>query len=668
MSTRLDALIGRVADPALAAELRSELAGQLRLREFGLVFEHHLPETVELPGLAIRAGVKARLLPDRGSVDAGDPTVWRVSSVAGGVASLTSADSDSTAQRGVDDLVRVADFSDPIYPGLVTTDELAHDEPDRPWHTLINAENFHALQALTFSHAGQVDTIYIDPPYNTGKDDWIYSDRHVGEQDGYRHSKWLSFMERRLEIARKLLKPTGIIIVAIGDDEHHRLRMLLDQIFGEQNFLSDVVWQGGRKNDSRYVSNGADYMLIYARDEGALQAREVRWRERKPGVDEALREASRIWTESEGDHVLATRTWRTWLREFKKSSGITDAVARYNNLDPATGEPVFTGRDVSWPGGGGPRYDVLHPVTGQPVKVPKTGWRYPSPQKMQEEIAAGRVRFGPDHGSGLQGVSFLAQLDEQATMSVFTTDRRRSAMRLETILGAKRFPNPKDCDVLMHWIGLVTPSDGTILDFFGGSGSTLEAVLRLNAADGGTRQCILVTNNEVGAKQERKLRKAGFRDGDPEWEAAGVCEYVTKPRIRTVLTGVRPDGSSFDDTVPGNVVFTNLTYEDPNMVELGLVFDRLARLLWLAAGAAGPCITKVPTAGWAATGHYAVLAALDAQRALFAAMTTERTAFIVTDDEGQFQQVAAHLPVGCRPVRLYESYLRPFQIPATTES
>ncbi len=176
----------------------------------------------------------------------------------------------------------VAEFREPIYPGLVSTGKVERGG-DKPFHTVINAENYHALQTLLFTHRGQVDCIYIDPPYNTGSADWIYNDRYVSGDDLYRHSKWLAFIERRLVLAQVLLKDTGVIIVAIGDEEHHRLRMLLDQVFGDQNFLADIIWQGSGKNDARYTAGGVDYMLVYAKSEEALAASGRRWREAKPG-------------------------------------------------------------------------------------------------------------------------------------------------------------------------------------------------------------------------------------------------------------------------------------------------------------------------------------------------------------------------------------------------
>src|SRR5690606_12196757 len=188
-------------------------------------------------------------------------------------------DADQVLAIPVDELDVVAEFGDPIYPGLreISRAEGPGADPSRPAHIVLNAENYHALQALQWSHAEAVDVIYIDPPYNLGGD-LTYNDRRIGKEDAYRHSYWLSFMQRRLELARKLLKPTGIIIVAIDDTEHAHLKLLMDQVFHESNFIATVVWQGGHKNDSKYVSVGHDYMLIYAREESALEGAGVRWR------------------------------------------------------------------------------------------------------------------------------------------------------------------------------------------------------------------------------------------------------------------------------------------------------------------------------------------------------------------------------------------------------
>lgn len=322
-SNVLDRALATLAstDPGLAAEARRELDAIRDGRSFGLVFNRHLPESVRLPLHPITRGVKVALRNPATASKAEKDAAWRVLRVEKNdrerVAHLVPATDQMPASdpRSVTDLVVIREFGEPVYPGLrsVRRIERAGNEAS---HVVINGENYHALQALRMTHRGKVDLIYIDPPYNTGNQGWIYNDNYVDEAKGDASSKWLSFMERRLAIARELLKDTGVIIVAIGDDEHHRLRMLMDQVFGAQNFISNVVWQGGRKNDSRYVSNGADYMLIYARSEETLGTHGVRWREQKDGIGEVLSAARRCWDEAGGSAETATLSFRAWWRSL----------------------------------------------------------------------------------------------------------------------------------------------------------------------------------------------------------------------------------------------------------------------------------------------------------------------------------------------------------------
>lgn len=568
-------------------------------------------------------------------------------------------------ERSVSDLIVVREFGEPIYPGLRSVERIPNGPDEAPWHIVINGENFHALQALRSTHHEQVDLIYIDPPYNTGNDGWIYNDRYVDQNDRAKSSKWLSFLERRLLIAKDLLKPTGVVIAAIGDGEHHRLRMLLDQVFGDANFVSDVVWQGGRKNDSRYVSNGADYMLIYARDESALSARGIRWFDRKPGVDDALAAAAQAWADTDGDPVEATKEFRLWLRENR--SVLADGVARYNAID-AHGRVYFAG-DLSSPN---PRpnlqYDLEHPATGRPVKRHRNGWRV-SREAMADLLAQDRILFGDDHASTAYYKRYLDEQTNETAGSVFERDRRAATAYLNAVLGDKRFPNPKDHEVLMRWFRLAAPADAVIVDFFGGSGSTSEAVMRLNAEDGGTRQSILVTNNEIGAREAKKLRSTGLHPGDDEWEERGVFEYVCRPRISTVVTGVRPDGTSYSDGLPANVEMFDLTYLDPGMVRRGHEFESVAALLWLEAGAQGERIEELADEGWALTDAYGVLFDIDALTP-FAAAVVDVAAddkppavlFIITDSPAEYQRAVELLPVGIDTVQLYEDYLSNYTI------
>jgi adenine-specific DNA-methyltransferase len=654
----LDQAIEQIRDEALRARIAREVELLRGSRRFGLVFDRHLPESVRLPDHPIRKGVAVALR------DESTPHTWRVLRFTDAGRSVAVLDGDG-GEVATQRLVVIREFGEPVYPGLRSVERIARGPAEAPWHLVINGENFHVLQALRATRRGKVDLIYIDPPYNTGNDGWIYNDRYVDTNDRAKSSKWLSFMERRLLLARDLLKPTGVIIVAIGDDEHHRLRMLLDQVFGPDNFLSDVVWQGGRKNDSRYVSNGADYMLIYARDEQMLTAAGVRWSDRKPGVDDALAAASRAWDESGHDQQAATSAFRSWLRSHRSS--LADGVARYNALD--SGGRVYFAGDLSSPN---PRpnlrYVVPHPVTGAPVKMPSNGWRV-SREVMDSLIGDDRILFGVDHTSTAYFKRYLEDHTEETIGSVFERDRRASGGHLKSILGSARFPNPKDHEVLMRWVRIAAPPDAVVLDFFGGSGTASEAVMCLNSEDGGTRQSILVTNNEVGARQARALRRDGRHPGDPEWEAQGVFEYVTRPRISTVVTGERPDGSRYSDGLAANVEMFDVTYLDPGTVRRAREFAAIAPLMWIEGGATGDRISDEPDAGWALTPFYGVLVTIDALAPFADAVAgaaangcAPSVAFIVTDSPTEYQHAVERLPVGVETVQLYQDYLANYTI------
>lgn len=389
----------RALDPDLGRDLSKALE---KKPAFGLVFEDHFPDSVEMPEVRVRKDSFVHLLPPRGSTRLPAADTYKVLSVNGDQleCARVSDDADSievdeygevmesvTADR--DDVVAIARKDDVFFPGLRFDGAISSPDADNdgPVHAMINAENSHALKLLRFSHAEKIDTVYLDPPYNTLNDSWIYNDRYVSADDDFRHSKWLSFMERRLELAYELLKPTGVIVVAIGDDEHHRLRMLMDKVFGERNFISNVCWQGGRKNDARFVSNGADYMLIYAKDKtrwavsgvkvkdspdvSTLYSREIakqgaRWRVPKHGIDNVLAQGRRAWEESGGDETVAGVAMKKWFRSLPKDAPEQKMKMFHYFLPDGT---LCRDDNISWPGGGGPRYDVLHPVTGLPVQV-----------------------------------------------------------------------------------------------------------------------------------------------------------------------------------------------------------------------------------------------------------------------------------------------------------
>lgn len=564
------------------------------------------------------------------------------------------------------ELVVVKDFNVPIYPGLHPLGEVRRGGDDKSAHVVIEGENYYVLETLLYTHERKVDLIYIDPPYNTGTNDWIYNDRFISNTDAYRHSKWLSFMERRLIHARRLLTETGVIVVAIGDDEHHRLRMLMDQVFGAENFIANVTWQGSGKNDARYTAGGVDYMLIYARNESQLRELDVRWKEPKPGLADALSAAKTAWVESGQEPVEATRLYRGSLRQLK--TVLEPAVFRYDQIDDQG--RVFQATDMTSPNfRANLVFELVHPTTGRSVPTPQNGWRY-SREAMSDLIANGRVIFGPDETTKPRLRRFLDEQAVRVPYPTFTQSRMPGSKRVETILGDRRFPNPKDHEVIMRWVGAIAPKDAIILDFFGGSGTITEATMRLNAADGGTRQSILVTNNELSSETSIRLRKSGVLPGDPEWEAEGVFQKVTRPRIESVATGIRPDGSVYSEGLDENVAFYKLTYEDENLVALGKKFDAIAPLLWMKAGAVGAVVWRAGDHAWSlpVKAVYGILFDT-AQAKMFAASIAEhevpiRHVYVVTESESAFQTAVAYLPTEKRigATRLYADYLHSFEI------
>ena len=236
---KIEDLIGQIPNERLRKAIAGEVKALKRTKKFGLVFEEHLPETVRLPRLPVREGELVALKREAGN------RLWRVGNILKGVAQCQKVidnsplTEDLTEEFLVTDLVVVRSFGDPIYPALVPIDRVGRGERDKPWHILINADNFHALQLLLYCYEDQVDVIYIDPPYNTGARDWKYNNDYVDKSDSFRHSKWLSMMKKRLVLAKRLLKPSGVMIVTIDENEVHHLAVLLEEML--PSFLRQMV-------------------------------------------------------------------------------------------------------------------------------------------------------------------------------------------------------------------------------------------------------------------------------------------------------------------------------------------------------------------------------------------------------------------------------------------
>lgn len=702
--SRLTDLIAKAKakDVALGAELDREFKMLSSRLPFGLNFERHSPEAVELPLRPIRKGDKVRVLPERGSTKKGDQRLWQVKSIQrakkSAVLELLGAEESETQTVALDDLVVVAEFRDKIYPGLVSTGKVLRGA-DKPCHTVINGENYHVLKALTYTHRGKVDAIYIDPPYNSGAKDWKYNNDYVERDDSYRHSKWLAMMERRLLVAKELLNPSNsVLIITIDEKEYLRLGLLLEQMFPEAR-IQMISSQINPAAVARAGAFGRSDEYIYFVKLGDANPKRI--------------ELSREWVSSKGrTHNVAVR-WDLLRRSGKKGSERKDSPGCFYPIyvDP-NGPKIAKVGEALEEGFSEPEV-VEGTVAVLPIRKDGSEGRWQwTPSTLRSRLLEGRVRISGSTEKGFT-VSILkpgeykkivdgevevlgygadgsiiveGQKDIDTVRAIPSTqwritshDATQYGTRLldNAFLPARDFPYPKSLyaveDTLRFFV--IDNPDAVILDFFSGSGTTAHAVMRLNKQDGGRRQCISVTNNEVAADEQKKLLEAGLRPGDDEWEKIGICDYITKPRVAAAITGNTPDGEpikgdyKFTDEFPmadgfeENAEFFTLTYETPLSVSHNLAFSRVAPLLWLRAGARGSRIDKVPADGWAVADAYALLNNVDAATPFIKALAKVdgvRIAYIVTDDDRRFQAIAKRLPDGVEPVRLYESYLTNF--------
>jgi adenine-specific DNA-methyltransferase len=709
--SRLNDLLGelRTKEPALSRDLEREVAALADRRAFGLNFERHVPEAVELPGRKVRKGDKVRILPPRGQLPKkSDERLWRLVGVdrSAGTATLEplgvpAPDSgepvaeDGEAQlesstAGLDDLVVVAEFRDPIYPGLASTGKVERGGA-KPFHAVINAENFHALETLLFTHRGTVDCVYIDPPYNTGSKDWKYNNDYVEGDDLYRHSKWLAMMERRLLIAKDLLNPhASALIATIDEREYLRLGLLLEQTFPEARIqmVSSVVNRKGvvrtneltRTNEFIYFVQIGDQTLAAERQ---ASHEKVRWASLRRFEDSSRRNGPQPRPDQFYPIYVSVASGRIEdvgisLAPSVDRSTVVDRSGFYTvwplkpdgtemiwGLTPATLRKRLAEGFVKVASGRNGKPPTLYYLTSGQVA----------------EVASGELLVTGRDPNGSVVVEFAT-----GKASLPTTQWDKESHNAQTngtgLLGAlmpgRKFPYAKSLYAVEDCLRLVVgaKADAVIIDFFAGSGTAAHAVMRLNKQDGGQRRSIMVTNNEVAADEQKALRENRLRPGDPEWEGWGICEHITKPRIEAAVTGRTPGGEPiegdyrFTDEFPmadgfqENVEFFSLTYEAPLRVASNREFAKIAPLLWIRAGSRGRRIEDI-SAGWDVADVYGVLADLDHTEEFLKALAVGenvRVAYIVTDEDRLFESVAQELPDHVEPVRLYEAYLRNFEI------
>jgi adenine-specific DNA-methyltransferase len=576
--------------------------------------------------------------------------------------------------------------------------------------------NFHVLEALTYTHRGMIDAIYIDPPYNTGASDWKYNNNYVEKDDLYRHSKWLAMMERRLAVAKELLNPAdSVLIVTIDEKEYLRLGLLLEQVFPEARLRmistqinpKGVGVSEGFKRVDEYVFiarfGSQDVTPATSPTLGSRPIDSVE-RELEDTEEEGAKRIGLDWQTARRrdlQSVRRTRPGQFYPIYVNESTGLIDAVGDpipheqdRLHVQPRAGcIAVFPVRDD----GTEMNWSVTAPTFIDRWKkgyarAGKAQPGKPQPYIIQylksgpiADIEEGRAMIEGYNSDG----SVIAFYPEPAAKAPPTQWNLRShnaehygTKTVRALLAGRLFPFPKSLcaveDVLRLFVS--TKPEAIILDFFAGSGTTAHAVMRLNRQDGGRRQCISVTNNEVAADEQAALRNVGLRPGDLDWEKRGICDYITKPRIAAAITGKTPEGNDisgsyrFIDEFPmadgfeENAEFFTLTYESHVAVSANLAFQRIAPLLWMRAGSVGRRIDDLPADGWDLADTYGLLVDLDCAAAFCEAAAAKarsggslRVAYLVTDDDRRFQAVARSLPGNVEPVRLYETYLSNFR-------
>ena len=404
-------------------------------------------------------------------------------------------------------------------PVLVEVPERAilSDDAEAPNHILIEGDNLEALTALSYTHAGKIDVIYIDPPYNTGDKDFIYNDSFVDKEDGYRHSKWLSFMNKRLKIAKNLLSDKGVIFISIDDNEQAPLKLLCDEIFGERNFVAKFDWRKKTgANDAKDIAVITESILLYSNSKVLAVEREI-WNR-----DEGSRNMKRFkfsdeFVETRGKYYLDTLDRGGLQYSDSMNYGIEapDGGMIYPN-----GRSEFVNDGWIWKWGKDKVKWGLENKFLEFVKSKKSsGSKYTIKYKVYENVDnEGNIR---------------KKVGRAFTNFILEPINQQGNSELMALFGEVPFSNPKPLGLLQYLLNTIVIKDVTVLDFFAGSGTTLHATMQLNTEDGGHRQCILVTNNENG-----------------------ICENVTYERNRRVIQGyTTPKG----EKVPG-LTRNNLRY------------------------------------------------------------------------------------------------------------
>ncbi|MDQ5908887.1 MAG: hypothetical protein QG599_980, partial [Pseudomonadota bacterium] len=552
----IDDLIAQIEDKTLRERLQTEINQIAKGKKFGLVFENHLPELTLIYAAQVRKHSKVALR-------AGPLTdLWRVLSIQNGAAHCWNLKSGEARRILVADLVVVRQFGEPIFPALIPVDKVQSGPDDAPWHTLIEADNYHALQLLEYLYAGQVDCIYIDPPYNTGARDWKYNNDYVDGNDGWRHSKWLAFMLRRLELAKHLLNPDdSVLIVTIDENEVFHLGVLLNQIFPKCKIqMTTIVINPkgtARYNEFSRVEEYAFFVFLGSIRIQSIGSDMLTTRDYSSETHVRWRGLART-----GRKGLRSNNPGSWYPIFlKKIDHSIHSIGDAIGIEESESEiDVPVGTIAVWPPSkGNSQYSwgtipktlrLIHAKGGLKtgrINLENSSFPfYYLSAGLFEKIDKGQIMVTGRSQHDELIVEYVQGLKSATPRSVWNRVYHDAGSHgtslLQKIVPTTAFPFPKSLYAVRDSLRLFTAHkpNALVLDFFAGSGTTLNAVNLLNATDGGQRRCILVTNNEVSAEEAENLRHRGLQPGHADWEAQGICRSVAWLRSKFTIQGYRP--------------------------------------------------------------------------------------------------------------------------------
>ena len=694
----LNELIQKIENEELRAQIQAAADKLTKQKKFGLVFEEHLPECTPLYDIPVKKGRKV-------SVRGGKANeIYIVLSIEDNVATCLRQNSKEAVQFAVDALVVTAELGDPIYPCLQPLDEVCNAPDSDLWHTLIEADNYHALQLLEYLYAGKVDCIYIDPPYNTGTKNWKYNNDYVDSADSYRHSKWLSFIQKRLQIAKKLLNPKeSVLIVTIDEKEYLHLGCLLEELFPEA-YIQMVTSMTNKKGSTRknHFCRREEYIyVVFIGDSYVVKTN-----------DDMIR--------SEEKKENSKTIWNSLLRRGADGSSRTENpnlfypffISSETNkiVDVGDSIPLDTNRHlivapegtkIGWPirsDGSEGRWQVS--AENARVMVKNGTMKAGKYNKKMDSYAINYLKRGQLNdldkgilkrtGTDQQGAGIFEYSDTTMVSAepgtLWVRDLHDASVYgstlLRAILPGRKFPYPKSVYAVVDTLRFFVANkpNALIIDFFAGSGTTLNAVNILNSIDNGKRRCIMVTNNEVSNDESKELTCQGFKPGDEEWEKFGVARYITWPRTVCSIEGHDINGKPLNGSYIGvnmsmadgfktNANFYKLGFLDKTKVSLGMQFKELLSILWMKAGAVGRCpVTdaNVPDMLILPENKMAILN--DENRfGEFSEQLAQHpeieVVYLVTDYESSFVAMT-HVLEGKKTYQLYRDYLDNFRINA----